>query len=178
MSNHDREMPGTPARKDNQQRHVTRRAWIGVAMAGTVIALGGNRWWRWANASSGAVKPTAIVVYASPSCACCHAWMIHLDASGFQVSKELVMDVTPHKRKFFVPEQLWSCHTAIVDGYVFEGHVPADVIRKVLADRPAFVGVAVPGMPSGAPGMEGGGVDKYDVISFTRSGETLVYVAG
>ena len=104
--------------------------------------------------------------------------MIHLDASGFQVTKELVMDVTPHKRKFFVPEHLWSCHTAIVDGYVFEGHVPADVIRKVLADRPAFAGVAVPGMPSGAPGMEGNIVDKYDVISFTRSGETLVYVAG
>ena len=88
------------------------------------------------------------------------------------------MDVTPHKRKFLVPEQLWSCHTAIVDGYVFEGHVPAEVIRKVLADRPAFVGVAVPGMPSGAPGMEGGGVDKFDVISFTRSGVMQVYVAG
>jgi hypothetical protein len=118
---------------------------------------------------------TPILVYASPSCGCCGKWMKHLEANGFLVSKELVSDVTPIKQKFSVPQDLRSCHTAIVDGYVIEGHVPADVIRKMLDDRPAFAGLAVPGMPNGAPGMEGATKDRYDVISFTRTGETKVY---
>lgn len=118
---------------------------------------------------------TPILVYASPSCGCCDKWMKHLEANGFLVSKELVSDVTPLKQKYGVPQDLRSCHTAIVDGYVIEGHVPADVIRKMLADRPAFAGLAVPGMPNGAPGMEGATTDRYDVISFTRTGETKVY---
>jgi len=119
---------------------------------------------------------TPILVYASPSCGCCDAWIKHLEANGFLVKKESVSDVTPIKQKYGVPKHLWSCHTAIVNGYVFEGHVPADLIRKVLADRPAFAGLAVPGMPNGAPGMEGATKDRYDVISFARStGETKVY---
>jgi len=119
---------------------------------------------------------TPILVYASPSCGCCDKWMKHLEANGFLVSKEPVSDVTPIKQKYGVPQHLWSCHTAIVEGYVIEGHVPADVIRKMLAERPAFAGLAVPGMPNGSPGMEGATKDRYEVISFARStGETKVY---
>ncbi len=103
--------------------------------------------------------------------------MDHLKASGFRVSTELVSDVTPLKQKYGVPQSLWSCHTAIVDGYAVEGHVPADVIHKVLAARPAFAGLAVAGMPNGSPGMEGATKDSYDVMSFSRTGETGVYAA-
>ncbi len=182
MSKHGRRadhgaVPDGTASRNGPQSRLTRRAWIGVAVGGAVVALGGERWWRWANPGTVDANATPIQVFASPSCKCCHAWMDHLEANGFHVSKELVSDVTPLKRKYGVPQPLWSCHTAIVDGYAVEGHVPADVIRKVLTDRPAFAGLAVPGMPNGAPGMEGATKDRYDVIAFSRTGETEVYAA-
>ena len=161
----------------NGSPRLTRRAWIGVAVGGAAVALLGERGWSRANPGTVDAGATPILVYASPSCSCCQAWMKHLETNGFRVSRELVSDVTPLKKKYQVPEGLWSCHTAFVEGYTVEGHVPADVIRKVLAQRPAFAGVAVPGMPNGAPGMEAAGIDSYDVISFTRSGQTDVYMA-
>ena len=91
------------------------------------------------------------------------------------MSPELVIDVTPRKRKHRVPDRLWSCHTGLVDGYAAEGHVPADVRRKRIGERPAIAGIAVPGMPSGSPGMEGASKERYDVIAFTRDGGTEVY---
>ena len=154
---------------------LSRRAWIGVALGGAAVALGAERWWRRTNPGVVDANVTPILVYASPSCSCCHAWMSHLQANGFRVSKELVSDVTPLKKKYHVPDRLWSCHTALVDGYIVEGHVPADVIRKVTSERPTIAGVAVPGMPNGSPGMEGSISDRYDVISFSRTGETDVY---
>lgn len=157
------------------QRRMSRRAWIGVAAGSAALTFGAERWWRWVNPGTVDVSTTPILVYASPSCSCCHAWMDHLSANGFRVSKELVSDVTPLKRKYRVPEQLWSCHTAIVGGYTIEGHVPAAVIKNMLAAHPTFAGLAVAGMPSGAPGMEGGSTDRYEVIAFTPSGETTVY---
>lgn len=170
--------PGETASKGEPPlRRLTRRAWISVAIGSAVVALGGERWWRWANPGTIDVDTTPILVYASPSCSCCHAWMNHLEANGFRVSKELVIDVTPLKRKYGVPQSLWSCHTAIVEGYTVEGHVPADVIQKVLAARPTFAGLAVAGMPNGSPGMEGAIKDNYDVMSFTRTGEMDVYAA-
>ena len=163
-----RNAPTTDAR-------LTRRAWIGVALGGAAVALVGERWWRRTNPGVVDANVTPILVYASPSCSCCHAWMNHLQANGFRVSKELVSDVTPLKRKYRVPDRLWSCHTALIEGYIVEGHVPADVIRNVITARPAFAGVAVPGMPNGSPGMEGAISDRYDVISFALNGETGVY---
>ena len=154
---------------------MTRRAWLGVAAGGAVVALGAERWWRWKMPRTIDPNATPILVYASPSCSCCHAWTGHLERSGFAVTKEPVSDVTPFKRKYGVPEQLWSCHTAVVDGYTVEGHVPADLIRKMLTERPTIAGLAVAGMPNGAPGMEGPTKDRYEVTSFTRSGETEVY---
>ena len=98
--------------------------------------------------------------------------------AGFTVNSSDLPDVTPVKDKHGVPAKLRSCHTAIVGGYVVEGHVPADVVKKLLRERPAgVVGIAVPGMPSGSPGMEGGRVDAYDVVTFDKNGETKVYAS-
>lgn len=79
------------------------------------------------------------------------------------------------KEKHKVPEPLYSCHTALIDGYVVEGHVPADVIRKLLKEKPPVVGIAVPGMPIGSPGMEGGKPEPYNVMTFDKNGKTAVY---
>ena len=103
--------------------------------------------------------------------------MGHLRASGFEVRVENVDDVAPIKRRFQVPDALQSCHTAAVGDYVVEGHVPADLIQRLLRERPAVIGLAVPGMPVGAPGMEAPGraSERYDVLTFDRSGRTTVF---
>ncbi len=103
--------------------------------------------------------------------------MGHLRASGYPVKEENVKDVTPIKRRYGVPERLVACHTALVEGYVVEGHVPADLIDRLLRERPRVVGLAVPGMPTGAPGMEtpGQAPEPYQVLTFDRSGKTTVF---
>jgi hypothetical protein len=95
--------------------------------------------------------------------------------NGFLVTVESVSDVSPLKQQFGIPEDLWSCHTGMVGGYAVEGHVPADLIQKMLAERPDIAGIAAPGMPNGSPGMEGPTKDVYNVMSFTRSGKTELY---
>lgn len=154
---------------------LSRRQWIGVALGGAAAALVGERWWRTANPNVIAAGATPITVYASPSCSCCHRWIGNLRENEFHVTVESLADVTPVKRKLGVPESLWSCHTGMVEGYAVEGHVPPEVIQNMLAERPAIAGVSVPGMPSGAPGMEGPVKDRYDVMAFTRSGDARVY---
>jgi hypothetical protein len=154
---------------------LTRRAWIGVAFGGAATALVGERLWRNVNPAAIAADATPITVYASPSCGCCHKWIDHLKRSDFHVTVESVSDVTPIKRKLGVPEDLWSCHTAMVEGYAVEGHVPADLIQKALRERPRIAGLAAPGMPNGSPGMEGPTKDTYEIIAFTRTGGTEVY---
>lgn len=156
---------------------LSRRAWIGVALGGAATALVGQRWWRKANPAVIAADATPITVYASPTCACCHKWVSHLEHNKFHVTVENVLDVTPIKRQFGVPESLWSCHTAMVHAYAIEGHVPADLIQRVTRERPAIAGLAVPGMPSGSPGMEGATKDRYEVIAFRRDGGTETYAA-
>ena len=102
--------------------------------------------------------------------------MGHLRASGYPVKEENVPDVTPTKRRYGVPEGLRACHTALVEGYVIEGHVPADLIERLLRERPRAVGLAVPGMPAGSPGMESPGAsERYQVLIFDRSGKTAVF---
>lgn len=154
---------------------LSRRAWIGVAVGSAAAALLGERWWRTATPSVIAAGATPITVYSSPSCGCCHKWVKHLARNKFHVTVESVSDVTPVKTRFGIPEPLWSCHTAIVDGYAVEGHVPADLIAKMLSERLAIAGIAVPGMPNGSPGMEGLTKDRYEIITFTRAGTTAVY---
>ena len=125
--------------------------------------------------SATVTKPIAIKVYKTPQCGCCKGWVQHLRDNGFQVETMDMPDLSMIKQKYGVKRELQACHTAIVNGYVVEGHVPADVILRMLKEHPAIAGLAVPGMPSGSPGMEGGSKQAYDVLTFDKAGHTKVY---
>ncbi len=124
-----------------------------------------------------AKEPLAeITVWHSPSCGCCTKWINHLEQYGFPVRSHARHDVAMIKHRLSVPDKLASCHTAMVDGYVIEGHVPAEDIERLLKERPFVRGLSVPGMPAGSPGMEmGNRVDPYEVISFDDDGKTEVF---
>jgi hypothetical protein len=122
-----------------------------------------------------ATTPT-ITVYRDPSCSCCEGWIDHLSAQGFHLETIETPDVEPLKHQYGVPTELQSCHTAILDGYVLEGHVPVEDIKRLLADHPAIVGLAVPGMPVGTPGMESDDQhDSFNVMAFDQQGTTTVF---
>jgi len=117
-----------------------------------------------------------VLVYKSPTCGCCKQWVKHMEANGFKVTTRDMLDLSPVKMQNGVLPELASCHTAIVDGYVIEGHVPAQDVRRLLRERPKVAGLAVPGMPVGSPGMEQGAhKDRYQVLTFTSSGKTAVF---
>jgi hypothetical protein len=123
---------------------------------------------------------TAITVYKPQFCGCCTKWIEHLQENGFQVTTRAIStsdEQTQIREKYGVPDELASCHTAIVNGYVVEGHVPADVINRLLSEKPKAVGIAVPGMPMGSPGMEGKYSEPYDVLTFDKDGKTQVYTS-
>lgn len=111
-----------------------------------------------------------VVVYQSRTCGCCQKWVSHLKNNGFKVKSEFLDDVTVAKNRLGVPMRMASCHTAVVNGYIVEGHVPASAIKELLAKKPAVKGIAVPGMPMGSPGMEGSHKEQFDVISFGDNG--------
>lgn len=117
--------------------------------------------------------PTA-VIHSDPLCGCCGAWVEHLAEAGFPVEVRETSEMNRIKARLGVPGDLASCHTAEIDGYIVEGHVPADAIKRLLAERPDARGLSVPGMPIGSPGMEVPGVedDIYDVILFGPSGQS------
>lgn len=116
-----------------------------------------------------------VLVYKTPTCGCCNGWVEHLEAAGFTVDARNVNDIMTVKRDGGVPVAMSSCHTAIVDGYVVEGHVPADQVKRLLAERPEVAGIAVPGMPTGSPGMEGPNAQPYQVLSFAHDGTPAVF---
>lgn len=116
-----------------------------------------------------------ITVYKTPTCGCCTAWVEHLREHGFEVETHDLPRLDQIKARYGVTRELESCHTAVVDGYVVEGHVPADLIERMLKERPQIAGLTVPGMPMGSPGMEGPRKDPYDVLTFDRDGKTTVY---
>ena len=118
---------------------------------------------------------TTVTVYKSPSCGCCAKWVDHLRAAGFTVVVHDTDNLDEVMTDFAVPRPLASCHTAKVGKYVVEGHVSADLIAKVLREHPAIAGLAVPGMVTGSPGMEGGAAQHYDVVAWTAAGQTSVY---
>jgi len=127
---------------------------------------------------SEAEAPLPVVkVYKTPTCGCCHKWVDHLEEAGFKVDATDMADVTPVKDENGVDADLRTCHTAVVDGYVIEGHVPAADIKRLLKERPAVAGLAVPGMPMGSPGMEGSRTDPYDVIAFDKEGNRFVFAS-
>lgn len=125
-----------------------------------------------------AATPTRIEVWKAPTCGCCKDWIQHLEAHGFRVK---VHDIgnTAARARLGIPMRLGSCHTAQVAGYALEGHVPAREIRRLLAERPQAIGLAVPGMPVGSPGMDGPAYgarqDAYDVLLLRRDGSTTPY---
>lgn len=126
--------------------------------------------------STASAKPT-MTVYKSPTCGCCSKWIQHMRDEGFEVKSTDVPDVNPIKKQNGVPSDGWSCHTALVSGYVLEGHVPASAVKKLLTEKPKVVGLAVPGMPVGSPGMEvpSGQVEPYNVVSFDKAGKMTAY---
>ncbi len=137
---------------------TSRRSFL---IAGTAMAALASR----AGASS--AWPT-VIVYHDPNCGCCSGWVAHMRSAGFQVSVIEADDLAGIKHRFTIPSDLVSCHTAQVGGYLLEGHVPARAVQRLLAERPAAAGLAVPGMPTGSPGMEAPGApdDVYDVMLF------------
>lgn len=128
--------------------------------------------------SEGQPKLPTITVYKDAACGCCTAWIDHLARNGFAVKGVDTDDLAGVKRMMGVPAALESCHTGVIGSYLVEGHVPAADIRRLLAQRPAIRGLAVPGMPIGSPGMEQGDPranERYAVIAFTTNGTTSVF---
>lgn len=124
-----------------------------------------------------AASGTPVVdVYKSPTCGCCSKWVDHLKANGFTVRSHDTQNVAAHKARLGVPAGYDSCHTAQVNGYLVEGHVPAKEIKRLLKEKPRARGLVVPAMPMGSPGMEAGGrKDAYDVFVVNRDGSTQTY---
>jgi hypothetical protein len=114
-------------------------------------------------------KPV-ITVHKDPTCGCCSGWVQHLQKAGFVTKVFDTTDIDAVKKRLGVPDDLAACHTAEVAGYVIEGHVPAAALKLFLAEKPNAIGLAVPGMPIGSPGMEGGRPEKYDVVLFGPDG--------
>lgn len=120
---------------------------------------------------------TQVQVYKTPTCGCCGNWVQHLRTNGFQVSVKDVPDTAEYRRKYGVPESLASCHTAVVEGYALEGHVPAAEVQRILRERPKAKGLAVPGMPMGSPGMEAARTQPYKVMLIDLAGKPSVYAS-
>ena len=117
-----------------------------------------------------------ITVYRDPSCSCCAGWIDYLAAQGFHPKTVITEDMEALKHQQGVPSELVSCHTALINGYVIEGHVPADDIKRLLAEHPQLKGIAAPGMPIGTPGMESGDVhESFTVLSFDQQGDIKVF---
>ncbi|MBF0453388.1 MAG: DUF411 domain-containing protein [Magnetococcales bacterium] len=142
-------------------------------MAALVVMVGGLTF----SAELMAEEQGEVMVYKSPYCGCCGGWVKHMEESGFRVKVENSDEMGVIKSRLGVPETMNSCHTAVIDGYVIEGHVPASDVRKLLKERPAVDGLAAPGMPMGSPGMEveGEAPDAYDVLTFTKEGKTGLF---
>ena len=122
----------------------------------------------------------SVMVYKSPTCGCCSKWEEHLTRAGFEVSSRPTENMTEIRKQYNVPERMQSCHTAVIDGYVIEGHVPAADVKRLLETRPEGVaGLAAPGMPPKSPGMqpEGEKPSGYDVLSFDRQGNSSVFAS-
>ncbi len=151
---------------------ASRNSWKGIAAGAAVVLIAGTAFASLSTKDAGALEVT---VYKSPTCGCCNKWIGHMEANGFEVNAHDLADLTQIKLEHGVRQELTSCHTALVDGYVIEGHVPAEDIQRLLQERPEVVGLAVPGMVMGSPGMEGATSEPYNVLTFDRNGNTTVF---
>ena len=142
-------------------------AWYAVADGGGAAPSG--------SLAEAASRPT-VEVWKTPTCGCCQGWVAYLEEEGFEVVAHDVEDVDPVRERLGLTDpRLKSCHTATVDGYVIEGHVPVSDIDRLLAERPDLVGISAPGMPMMSPGMGSREPKDYDVIGFDEAGETVVF---
>jgi hypothetical protein len=119
--------------------------------------------------------PVDVKVYLTPTCGCCGIWANHLTEAKFNVTREVTQDMQSVPVRKRVPSHLQTCHTAVVGDYIVEGHVPADVVRQMLKEKPKIAGIAVPGMPIGSPGMEGPNPRSYSIIAFRADGTTYEF---
>lgn len=151
-----------------QRRHFLRTS---TALAAATLA----------GLAAATTQRPVVEVWKTASCGCCHDWIAHLQAHGFDVQTHDVSNATKndYRRRLGLADKYGSCHTALVSGYVLEGHVPARDIQRLLKERPRALGLAVPGMPIGSPGMDGpeygGQKDAYDVLLVQRGGSASVY---
>jgi len=150
-------------------KRIVRRGATVVMVAGLAMAY-----------PHGQAKGTAVdvQVYKQPGCGCCELWAQHMRKAGFRVTVAEAQDVDAMKRQHGIPVNLRSCHTSLVGGYKVEGHVPVDVVKRLLTEKPAVSGIAVPGMPIGSPGMEAGSrVEPYNVFAFDAQGRQPVFAS-
>ena len=138
----------------------SRRAFFSLATGMALLVAGKGR----------AAQHAVITVHKDPNCGCCTGWADHLAKAGFEVKTVDTSRLDEVKKRLGVPSDLVACHTAEIDGYVIEGHVPAPALKRFLSERPNASGLAVPGMPIGSPGMEGGTPETYAVIQFGPQG--------
>jgi hypothetical protein len=147
---------------------LTRRSALWLAGAALIVPR-----------SSALAQTSNILVHKDPNCGCCAGWVRHLKAAGFAVTVEETASLQVVRKRLRVPADLAACHTAEVEGYILEGHVPAVAVRRLLEKRPAATGLAVPGMPAGSPGMESGAPQPYDVVLFGANGrQTFMHFVG
>lgn len=148
---------------------------------GIAIAFGGAAIPRdvWASAQPPKNTKRRISIYKTPECDCCRKWVEHAKQTGWIIDVHDVDDIDKIKDKMRVPKHLRTCHTAIVGRYVFEGHVPADLMLAFMDKPRGVAGLAVPGMPRGSPGMEVPGVqpEHYQIVGFYGNGKTFVYAS-
>jgi hypothetical protein len=122
-----------------------------------------------------ATKTIDVQVFKRPGCGCCEKWADHVRAAGFRVTVAEAADFDAMKRRNAIPPNLVSCHTSVAGVYRIEGHVPIESVARLLTDKPPILGIAVPGMPAGSPGMESAVKDSYEVIAFEAAGRQTVY---
>ncbi len=149
-------MPHSPARRRVLQT-------IPLALAG--LALG----------KVTAQTKVMMAVYKDPTCGCCHKWIEYMEANGFS-AVVTNGEMGPVKTRFKIPANLESCHTTLIQGFIFEGHIPVEDVRRMLKEKPkGIVGLTIPGMPQSAPGMDARPFQPYDVLSFDSAGKTTIY---
>ena len=153
---------------DETTTGLSRRSILGLLGAGVTAVLASDR--------LAAAQRPEVTVYKDPSCGCCGGWVAHVKRAGFPVDVKDMPDLARIKSDLKVPADLQACHTARIGGYTVEGHVPVAALDRLLAERPAAWGLAVPGMPVGSPGMEGGPPETYDVVLVSQDGSRRTFM--
>lgn len=161
-----------------ETRPLRRRQWLAATLPWAGAAVASTLLPHAVRAAPSAEKPIAVEVWKDPQCGCCQHWVDHMQAQGFQVTVHATGNNAVRAR-LGLPARLGSCHTALVGGYLIEGHVPASDVHTLLQQRPRALGLAVPGMPIGSPGMDGPAYgnrrDPYDVLLVAHDGSTQVF---